>query len=236
MRTAAKGAPGSLLLGDQETPIRDASWTELVERIQHHDPEAMAELYHLVSRAARYYLLKKLGAQEAEDQLHEAFLAVLQPIQRGELRDPGSLIPYVAGVVRRRVAGQIGRKMRRRQRELDWTVVLSTPGPEPSPEEIAERQEQRVLAAQILQRISERDREILVRFYVMEQSRGRICQHMGLTDTQFRLFKSRAMARLGTLWERESAIHIRSPKDEPTGAAAGPSSSGAPRTRSRRAG
>ena len=50
-----------------------------------------------------------------------------------------------------------------------------------------------------LSRLVERDREILTRYYLHEQSQDRICAEMGLTETQFRLLKSRAKARLGEL-------------------------------------
>lgn len=42
-----------------------------------------------------------------------------------------------------------------------------------------------------------RDREILVRFYLREQRPEQICQEMNLSETQFRLIKSRAKAAFG---------------------------------------
>jgi DNA-directed RNA polymerase specialized sigma24 family protein len=50
--------------------------------------------------------------------------------------------------------------------------------------------------------ISRRDREILRRFYVEEQSQETICEEMGLSYNQFRLLKSRAKARFGELGKR----------------------------------
>ena len=43
------------------------------------------------------------------------------------------------------------------------------------------------------------DREILMRFYLDEQSQDEICTEMGLTEMQFRLRKSRAKARFAEL-------------------------------------
>ncbi len=48
-----------------------------------------------------------------------------------------------------------------------------------------------------VRRLGPVDRELLTRFYLMEQSQQQICSEMGLTDTQFRLIKSGAMAKLG---------------------------------------
>ncbi len=51
------------------------------------------------------------------------------------------------------------------------------------------------LMKRVLSTLSLRDRDILVRFYLQEQ----ICREMDLTETQFRLLKSRARARFGEL-------------------------------------
>jgi DNA-directed RNA polymerase specialized sigma24 family protein len=55
---------------------------------------------------------------------------------------------------------------------------------------------------QILQAIPRRDREILTRFYLKEQTQEEICEEMKLTETQFRLLKSRAKSRFGALGRR----------------------------------
>ena len=54
-----------------------------------------------------------------------------------------------------------------------------------------------------LQQLSERDREILTRFYLHEETQEEICQDMSLTETQFRLLKSRAKARFGDMGKRK---------------------------------
>jgi DNA-directed RNA polymerase specialized sigma subunit len=55
---------------------------------------------------------------------------------------------------------------------------------------------------QVLRSMSARDREILTRFYLQEQTQEQICAEMNLTETQFRLLKSRAKARFGELGKR----------------------------------
>lgn len=52
---------------------------------------------------------------------------------------------------------------------------------------------------QVLAELSDRDREILTRFYVREQSQDQICSEMTLTVAQFRLLKSRAKAHFKEL-------------------------------------
>jgi DNA-directed RNA polymerase specialized sigma24 family protein len=59
---------------------------------------------------------------------------------------------------------------------------------------------------QVLEEISTRDKEILTRFYLRGQSQEKICQEMRLTETQFRLLKSRAKARFGELGRKRLAV------------------------------
>ena len=51
--------------------------------------------------------------------------------------------------------------------------------------------------------LSARDREILTRFYLQEQTQEEICKEMILSDTQFRLLKSRAKARFAEMGRRK---------------------------------
>ncbi|HYA19008.1 MAG TPA: sigma factor-like helix-turn-helix DNA-binding protein, partial [Bryobacteraceae bacterium] len=61
------------------------------------------------------------------------------------------------------------------------------------------------IARRVLEGVSRRDREILRRFYVLEQTQEQICEEMGLTYNQFRLLKSRAKARFGELGRKLAA-------------------------------
>jgi DNA-directed RNA polymerase specialized sigma24 family protein len=51
--------------------------------------------------------------------------------------------------------------------------------------------------------LGQRDRDILVRFYLKEQSQEQICREMSLTETQFRLLKSRAKAKFGEIGRKK---------------------------------
>ena len=48
-----------------------------------------------------------------------------------------------------------------------------------------------------------RDRDILTRFYLYEQSQETISREMKLTSTQFRLLKSRAKTRFAELGKKK---------------------------------
>jgi RNA polymerase sigma-70 factor (ECF subfamily) len=178
-------------------------WTELVDKIRRNEPDGLEELYRVFSRGVRFYLCRQLGPQDLDDRVHDTFIVVAQAIQRGELREPDRLMGYVRTIVRRQVAAQIEDNVlnRRKQFDLDWGLAVKDTSS--NPEQAAIRQEYQQLAVRVLKSIAPRDREILIRFYLWEQPVVQICAEMGLTDTQFRLLKSRAKARFGDLGKRK---------------------------------
>jgi len=175
------------------------SWSTLVERVRAGEPDALEELYALFSKGIRFYLCRQLGPQDLDDRVHDVFLIITEAIQSGDLREPDRLMGYVRTVVRRQVAAQIDRAVhiRRHQTSLETGIVIRDR--EADPERRAIIEENMTVAMRILNSIPKRDREVLIRFYLKEQPALDICREMNLTETQFRLIKSRAKARFGEL-------------------------------------
>jgi len=180
----------------------ERSWLALVESIQRGELSGMEELYRVFSRGVRFYLCRQLGPQDLDDKVHDTFLIVVQAIRKGELREPERLMGFVRTVVRRQVAAQIDRSVqsRREQAELDSSSAVSDR--RDTPEEAAILRQHEQVAETVLRGVSGRDREILTRFYLMEQTQQQICDGMSLSETQFRLLKSRAKARFGELGKK----------------------------------
>ena len=193
------------LLSDSDSSIQAGappagqSWSRLVKRIQLGDPSAMEEMYGVFTTGIRFYLCRQLGPQDLDDRVHEAFVTITQSIRRGELREPERLMGYVRTVVRRQVAAQIEAVVEQRRRQIDPSLGAVVCDHEPNPERRAIEREQTAVAYRVLQSLPPRDREVLVRFYLKEQSPAEICREMDLSATQFRLTKSRAKVRFGEL-------------------------------------
>jgi RNA polymerase sigma-70 factor (ECF subfamily) len=185
------------------SPDAYAGWVELVERIKSGESGSMEELYQLFSKGIRFYLCRQLGPQELDDKVHDTFVVVVQAIRRGELREPERLMGFVRTIVRRQVAAHIDKVVhsRREQVELDSNVRVADP--RDNPEESAIFRQRAELIHRVLGELTERDREILTRFYLNEQGQDQICTEMSLTETQFRLLKSRAKARFGELGKKK---------------------------------
>jgi RNA polymerase sigma factor (sigma-70 family) len=180
-----------------ETPA--PSWSDLVERVRVGEPAALEELYLIFSKGIRFYLCRQLGPQDLDDKVHDIFLIITQAIQSGDLREPDRLMGYVRTVVRRQVAAHIDHAVhtRRHQTSLETGIVVRDR--DADPERKAILHENMTVAMRILDSIPKRDREVLIRFYLKEQSPAEICREMELSETQFRLIKSRAKARFGEL-------------------------------------
>ncbi|MBI3683476.1 MAG: sigma-70 family RNA polymerase sigma factor [Acidobacteria bacterium] len=187
---------------DAETiRLSDARLQDLVESIRRGDTNGMEDLYRIFSRGVRYYLCRQLGPQELEDKVHDTFVIVVSAIRRGDLRDPGRLMGFIRTVVRRQVAAHIENavQVRREQLDLEPGSLLASG----DPEERAIVQQKAELMEKVLKGLSKRDREILTRFYLDEQPQEQICKEMRLTETQFRLLKSRAKTRFGELGKKK---------------------------------
>ncbi len=191
--------------GMAATVCLEPSWPEVVHRIRGGDPAGMEQLYRAFTKGIRFFLCRQLGPQDLDDRVHDVFLMVTQSIRRGDLREPARLMGYVRTVVRRHVAAHIDEAVRTRRNLTDIDGNLMVSDRAPDPECIAIERENQELALRILGSITKRDREVLIRFYLEEQSQHEICRAMNLTATQFRLIKSRAKARFGELGKRRFA-------------------------------
>jgi RNA polymerase sigma-70 factor, ECF subfamily len=174
-------------------------WSNLVNRIQAGDPSGLEDLYGVFTTGIRFYIWRQLGAQDLDDRVHEAFLAITRSIKRGDLREPERLMGYVRTVVRRLVASQIETVVSARRTELDTKPSLPLRDDHPDPERKIIEREHLEIARRVLDELPWRDREVLVRFYLHEDTAEQICEALALTATQFRLIKSRAKQRFGEM-------------------------------------
>ena len=163
----------------------------------------MEELYRIFSRGVRFHICRTLGAQEIEDKVHDTFVIVVEAIVSGELREPERLPGFIRTVVRRQVAAFIDRAVQARKENVDLDNGMKILDGRQNPEECAIFDEQVEIMMDVLGGINRRDREILLRYYVLEHPPAEICADLGLSETQFRLLKSRAKARFGEIGKRK---------------------------------
>jgi len=213
--TQAKLSPAPAQDGSQRTSeasekasrpgYPQVEWTLLVSQVKTGEDAGMEQLYKLFSRGIRYYLCRQLGPQELEDKVHDTFLIVVNAIRRGDLREPERLMGFVRTVVRRQVAAYIEQAVHNRREQADLETGVAVADRKQNPEQEAMLRQKSELMKSALAALSIRDRDILVRFYLHEQSQDQICREMDLTETQFRLLKSRAKAKFGEIGKKKLA-------------------------------
>ncbi len=188
-----------------KSSLSAVEWGTLVARIKAGEDAGMEQLYKLFSRGIRYYLCRQLGPQELEDRVHDTFLIVVNAIRRGDLREPERLMGFVRTVVRRQVAAYIEEAVHNRREQADLESGIAVADRSQNPEQAAILRQKTDLMRAVLECLSQRDRDILVRFYIQEQPQEQICREMALTETQFRLLKSRAKAKFGEIGRKKLA-------------------------------
>jgi RNA polymerase sigma factor (sigma-70 family) len=174
----------------------DYTWGVVVSRVAEGDETAGAILYDRLAPIRRYFSVQ-LTAEDSEDRFHDVFVAVLRAVTLGGLHDPDRVLAYAWSTAKRMKNMRLGAVMSEREYSSNEDAECVRDDA-PDPEAAAIRRENRKIAAQILSKMPERHRELLVRYYLLAQPREFIQEEMGLTANQFRLIKSKAKAALTT--------------------------------------
>jgi len=170
-------------------------FAELVEKVRL--GSGLEDLYG-VAKGFTFFLMRQLGKDDLQDKVHDVFVATAQAIRRGKLRDPERLIPFVTKVTRFYTYSQIERRTQNRRVEGSLEHA-NVPDSRVNLELTAYRKQKIRIVRDILHSMSDRDCDVLRRFYLQEQSKEQICEEMQLTKTQFRLLKSRAKSKFAKL-------------------------------------
>lgn len=178
---------------------------EMVEKVRQGDADAMELLYGTLIRGVRHLLRRQLPPHVVEDRTHNVFLITVNAIRDGQIREPQRLPGFVRTVALRQAAEVVRRlEHKRRNVTIDESSMLADKSAGPERRLLARERWQHLVVA--LRSLSDRDRELLTRYYLGGESQDQICQAMGLTSTQFRLNKSRAKAKLGHIGRQRMGV------------------------------
>jgi RNA polymerase sigma-70 factor, ECF subfamily len=188
------------------TPDRDLS--ALVRRIQAGDPAAESELVARFSHGL-VLMLRRLARNPAlADDLHQETLAlVLAKIRSGEVREPEKLAGFIRSTARNLFIADRRKEARYRafdegeEEGLQPVAALADRAPAPLARVLADEE-----ARQVERLLSElrfdRDRQLLLRFYLSDDSKEEICADLEIEPLRFHKVLFHARERLRELWER----------------------------------
>ena len=185
---------------------RYAELRDLVARIQAGNEIGAQDLYRVLGRGMKWFLSREVGADRAQDELHNLFVILLEHVRQGNVRDPERLMGMARTIAHRQVAAHIDLRMKTHERESDEGMLSRVPSRLPTAEEALATKERVDLMKRVIGEMSRRDREILTKFYLHECTPEQICGEMVLSDTQFRLLRTRAKDRFGELGRKKMTL------------------------------
>ncbi len=173
----------------------------LVERIRSGDPNADRELVERFGRGLMILLRRSSRNRgDADDLYQETFRVALEKIRRGGLREPEKLAGFLAGIARNLVIEHY-RRSSARPVESDDRAARDLADTATGPLEKLLRLERVEIVRRVLSELdSERDRQILFRFYLAEEDKRLICADLGLSSLHFNRVLFRARQRFRELF------------------------------------
>jgi RNA polymerase sigma-70 factor (ECF subfamily) len=177
---------------------------DIVRRITAGDSTAEDEIIRRYERGIAVIIDNVVRNQSAtEDLSQETFRIVIEKLRRGDLRQPESLSGFVCSVAKNAAIEYIRRTRRSNLREETGDAEhICDPAPNQL-EEMLARERAEIVRQVIGELKSERDRDVLFRYYVSEEDKNQICSDLGITRNQFNKVIYRALARFKELYVRK---------------------------------
>ena len=173
----------------------------LVRRIAAGDLEAETQLVERYSRGLSFFLRRTTQDPALADDLHQdTFRVVLERVRSKGLAQPERLAGFLRRTARNLFIGRYRKTMRRKTDQLDpERPPPADPGQDQLQEKLRAEEARRV--RQVIQQLGqERDRELLHRFYILEEAKDRICQDLELSSLHFNRTLFRARQRFKDLF------------------------------------
>lgn len=182
------------------TTVNSSNTSEVCERIVNlilaGDSQGEELLYSTFSRGLRY-LAAKHCPEYADDCCHDTILTVTRQIKGGQLKTPAALPGYINIVLKRTAWNKKLESERLGANDEVFTTVVQTRSDDRcDPQRMLEVEERAQILRDGLRSLKPQEQEILTRFYLKGEKPEFICQQMKLTETQFRLNKSRSKQKL----------------------------------------
>lgn len=177
--------------------------TELVRRIEKGDPIAEARLVERYSRGLLYMLQRTTRNPFLAEDLHqETFRIVLERLRTRGLGQPEKLTGFIHRTARNLFIANY-RKALRRQTQNDDSAIRKVVDPAPNQLGSFLDKEEADLVRQLISELKpDRDRQLLLRFYIAEEEKEQICRDLGLSSLHFNRVLFRARQRFKDLLER----------------------------------
>ncbi len=184
----------------------------LAIQVRQGEKSAEEELVGRYSRGLLSFLRRKTDDDDLADDLHQdTFRIVLERLRASGLEDPSHLAGFIHATAKNLVIAHF-RKQARRKTEPDSAAIDNSSHHGITQSDATMRDEQAKMVRTLLDELrSDRDRELLLRFYLDEEDKQSICIALGLTEKHFNQVMFRARERFRELLvrhEKRSQLRI----------------------------
>ena len=174
---------------------------ELVSRIQAGDRQAEDELVRRYARGVSVIVARAGCARwMIEDVCQDTLRIAIEKVRRGDVREPDRLSGFIASLARNLVIDHSRQISKHEARpRLDSSPAGSMESASQLQRLLEDEQAQTVRKV-LAEMGTERDRQILYRYYLSEEDKERICADLGLTSLHFNRVLFRARKRFKDLY------------------------------------
>ena len=175
-----------------------------VRRIQAGDPQAEAELVERYQRGLLYLLRRRCADPDlAEDLLQDTFRVVLERLRGKGLTEPGKLAGFLRATAQNLWRNEYRKRARRKTDEDSEAVERTVETGRSQLDETMRGQQAQAIRRLLGELKTERDRQILIRFYLAEEDKAAICADLELSSLHFNRVLHRAKLRFKEILDRE---------------------------------
>ena len=180
--------------------------SELVGRIEIGDKSAECELIERYVHSIKLILLKRTGSvQLANDLCQDTFIIALRKLRASELRKPQSLSAFIRQIAVNNCIDHF-RREKRYIRQDDGIISLHQSHRDNKARGIDSQTTRAGIETALDQLAMSRDREILRRFYLVDEDKARICSALDLSSTHFDRVLYRAKQRMRELINQQKGL------------------------------
>ena len=168
----------------------------IVSRIRSGDAAAETELVKRYQRRLYFVVIRRVGDSErARDIVQDVLAIAIDKLRCQDLREPERLVGFLRGIADNTIKSE-GRKRSRDPISLDIEAVAAIPDSSTLQYPAVAAEQIRTAIHAVLQELTvERDRELLMRFYVYDEDKDRICDELGIDRSHFSRVLFRAKGR-----------------------------------------
>lgn len=183
--------------------------TVLARKIRAGDPSAEVRLIQRLSPGLRVLLRRLTREPSLADDIHqETFAVVLPKLRNGELREPDAVAAFTRSTARNLLIAHQRKEVRFEQMDpvsetsdhRPWRIDSRPAAPQL--QEVLAREEASAVRTVLSSMKHQRDRSVLLRYYLTEASKQEICRDLEIEPRLFNRVLYRARQRMLQLWVR----------------------------------